>query len=260
MFNANDRMRPAGTPERVLAVCRMVAAVQEISRSDIIRQIRLDPAATDMDEPITDSLAIAVELGFLKKKGEQYQLAVDPDVLSSYTSFRKNAAPKAFMNHDSLFFKLSEWYIANDDIVKTLNNYQNVAAEASKKGMDKLNDRDVLGWRFWARFFGILYLYDRTLIPNMAIRLEDAMCGLQPGTKMDAIQFNQWLQKSISEAASSSSVQKLPLAISNGLRTLESQGKIVMSSTRDAVRTTLYPIAGLERNDFSVIEIKEMDK
>ncbi len=258
MFGTNDRMRPAATPERVLAVCRIVAASGEIDREGIIQQIRIDPAATTADEPITDSLGIAVELGFLKKKGDKYQLEVDSGVLASYDTFRRAAAPLAFKNRDSMFFKLSEWYIAHDDVVKKLNRYQDVAASASVDGMPDLNDRDVLGWRFWARFFGILYLYNRTLIPNMKVRLEDALRTVKAGTRMNAAQFSQWLQENIPEGASSSTVQKLPLSISNGLRTLEHEGKIEMLSTRDAVRTTLYPIAGLERTDFSLIEIKEM--
>lgn len=204
MFKANERMRPAGTPERVLAVCRIVSAVDKISREEIIHLITLDPLATEIGEPIVDSLAIAVELGFLKKEGSFYRSVEDSSTFATYSNFRRVAAKRAFSMQDSLFFKLSEWVISNDEIVKTLNRYQDVAASASKagNGLELINDRDVLQWRFWARFLGIIYLYDHTIIPNMKIRLEDALRSVSPGTEMTCTHFIQWLKANIPEAAS----------------------------------------------------------
>ena len=106
------------------------------------------------------------------------------------------------------------------------------------------------------RYLGFAYQYNKTLIPNMKTRIEDALCDLPKNTKMTCTQFVGWIKENIPEAASACSEALLPLAVSNGLRVLNNEGMIEFVSTRDAVRTSLYPLNGVELNDFSEIIVR----
>ena len=106
------------------------------------------------------------------------------------------------------------------------------------------------------RYLGFAYQYNKTLIPNMKIRLEDALERVPQNTKMTCTQFVAWIKENLPEAAVACTDASLPLAISNGLRILNNEKKIELISTRDAVRTSLYPLNGVEFNDFSEIVIR----
>lgn len=257
MFKENDEMRPAATPERVLAICRLLER-DSYTSSELHQLCELNKEATS-SEDIKQSIKAAEELGLIKKEGDKYTLNVQSDSLLSARQFRRTIAPLVFSNKNTTFFKLTEWFISNAVQVLSLNRFEDFAAVAAKTGVDTIDENDVLGWRFWMRYLGHAYQYNKTLIPNMKVRIEDAMSGLEKGSRMTCTQFVIWLKENIPEAASSCSNAELPLAVSNGLRTLQSEGKIELISTRDAVRTSLYPLRGVEMNDFSDIIIKEID-
>lgn len=65
-----------------------------------------------------------------------------------------------------------------------------------------------------------------------------------------------WIKANLPEAAEACAKGRLPLALSNGLRCLVMEKKIELISTRDAERISLYPIEGIEPNDFSEIIIR----
>ena len=257
MFKEKDNMRPGPTPERVLAVCRLVTRGKYTSQ-ELIQLSALQKDVDLTEEYKRRSIDAAEELGLIKKNGDKYILNVSEDDLSSAKKFRRVVAKAAFGNSNSIFFKLTEWFVANSDKAKSVNRFDDFAAIAAKSGVDIVTENDVLGWRFWMRYLGHAYQYNKTLIPNMKTRLEDAMLGIGPGTKMTCVQFGSWLKENVPEAAKSCSNAALPLAVSNGLRTLQHEGKIEMISTRDAIRTSLYKLNGVELNDFSEIIIKEI--
>lgn len=256
MFKENDNMRPGPTPERVLAICRLLEK-EPYTSSELHQLCELDKAASTTEE-IRRSVEAAEELNLIQKQGDKYILNVDGERLSSAGEFRKTVAPLIFSNKNSTFFKLTEWFISNANQVFTLNGFDDFAAVAAKTGVDTIKENDVLGWRFWMRYLGHAYQYNKTLIPNMKVRMEDAMSGLKKGSRMTCVQFVAWIKENIPEAASACSNRELPLAISNGLRTLQSEGRIELVSTRDAIRISLYPLRGVETNEFSDIVIKEI--
>lgn len=257
MFKEKDNMRPGPTPERVLAICRLVAK-EKYTSQELIQLSALQKDADLTEEYKRRSIDAAEELNLIKKNGDKYILNVSEDDLSSAEKFRRVVAKVAFDNSKSTFFKLTEWFVANSDKTKSVNRFDDFAAIAAKTGVDTVTENDVLGWRFWMRYLGHAYQYNKTLIPNMKTRLEDALLETTPGTKMTCVQFVLWIKENIPEAAKSCSNASLPLAVSNGLRTLQHEGKIEMISTRDAIRTSLYKINGVELNDFSEIIIKEI--
>lgn len=256
MFKANDNMRPGPTPERVLAICRLVSQGQYTS-TDLFVLSELNKDTKADDEAIRRSIEAAEEVNLIhKNKDGKYELLVEKDVLASAENFRKCVVAKIFSDKNSTFFKLTEWFIANSAMVSGINNFDDFHVVAARNGVESVSENDVLGWRFWMRFLGHAYQYNKTLIPNMKTRIQDALVTIEPGTRMSSVQFVQWIKTNIPEAAAACNNALLPVAVSNGLRVLHSEGIIELISTRDAIRTSLAPLRGVELNDFSDIIIK----
>ena len=256
MFKENDHMRPGPTPERVLAICRLLEG-NIFSQSELIMLSQMRDEVIS-EESLRYSIEAARELGLIKEENNKFCLNVSKDCLESAAKFRRAIAPIIFSKSTSTFFKLTEWFVANSDKVMELSKFDEYAAEASKSGLETITENDVLGWRFWMRYLGHVYQYNKTLIPNMKIRLEDCLVGMEKDTRMSCTQFILWLKQHVPEASVSCTNAQVPLAVSNGLRTLYEEGKIELISTKDAIRTALYPIRGMELNDFSEIVIKEI--
>lgn len=255
MFKENDNMRPGPTPERVLAICRLVNQGNYTSQ-DLFKLSELDPESKYEEEAIRRSIEAAEELKLIVKNGDKYLINIPDTSLSSATAFRKTINPIIFANKKSTFFRLTEWYIANSDMTQGINRFDDFAAMSAKNGVESISENDVLGWRFWMRYLGHAYQYNKTLIPNMKVRLGDALETVEPGTKMTAAQFVIWLKENIPEAASSCTNQGLSLAVSNGLRTLHEEGTIELISTMDAAKMGLFKLVGVSLNDFSEIKVK----
>lgn len=258
--NEKDNMNPGPTPERVLAVCRLVdQGLGSYTSQDLDRLCGLDEDAKTND--VRSSTKAAEELGFIEKSDDKkYKLKTDQKNIESANAFRKAVSYVAFRDKDSKFFKLTSWFISHSDEIFHINRFSDFAATVSKSEseLQSLTENDVLGWRFWMRFLGIAYQYKGTLIPNMKIRLEDTfeLSNVSKDTRMNCIQFVSWLKENLPEAAEACTERQLPLAISNGLRILNSEKKIELISTRDAVRTSLSHMEGTEINDFSEIIIR----
>lgn len=255
MFKENDNMRPGPTPERVLAVCRLISQ-GSYTNQDIYKECALNEDADLNDEAIRSSIEAAEELGFIKKNKDKYVLVIDQKHLDSAQAFRRLVSSVVFKNKKTTFFKLTEWYIKNSDEVLKINRFDDLAATAAKTGVPSVTENDVLGWRFWMRYLGFVYQYNKTLIPNMKTRIEDALLELPKDTKMTCTQFVGWIKENLPEAASACTEASLPLAVSNGLRLLNNEGMIELVSTRDAVRTSLYPLNGVDLNGFSEIVVR----
>ena len=262
MFKENDGMRPGPTPERVLAVCRLVDQGHgSYTSQDLFRLCALDDDANTSDEAIRSSIGAAEELGFIEEsEGKKYKLKTDQKNIESANAFRKAVSYAAFRNKDSTFFKLTAWFISHSDDVLLLNRFSDFAATVakSKDGIPSITENDVLGWRFWIRWLGFAYIYNRTLIPNMKTRLEDAFeLGKVPkDTKITCTKFASWLKANVPEAAAACTELSLPLAISNGLRVLNKEKKIELISAMDAVHISLSHLEGADLNDFSDIVIR----
>lgn len=255
MFKENDTMRPGPTPERVLAICRLVNQ-GDYTNQEIFKLSELDPDSKFEEESIRRSIEAAEELTLIIKNGDKYSINVPVESLQSATTFRKMISPIIFSNNKSTFFKLTEWFLANSDTTQGINRFDDFAAISAKNGVESISENDVLGWRFWMRYLGHAYQYNKTLIPNMKIRLGDALESIKPGTRMTAAQFVIWLKENVPEVASSCTNQGISLAVSNGLRLLHEEGTIELISTMDAAKTGLYKLVGVPLNDFSEIIVK----
>ena len=257
MFLDNEKIRPAATPERVLAICRLVG-YQKYTKEEINQLCALDKGAKMNDESRRNSFMAAEELGLIELVNGKYILKISEKDLENPVTFRRAISPIIFSRINTTFFKFTEWFILNSEVIYSLNKFEDIAAMAAKSGIDEISENAVLGIRFWLYYLGHAYQYNNTIIPNMKVRLEDALRVIPKGTVMTNIEFVDWLKANIPEARAACTYEKLPLAVSNGLRILNNENKIELQQRMDAVKTELYPIASEKINDFWKIEIKEI--
>lgn len=254
--NHYDRMRPGATPERVLSLARMIQQ-KPMGQMEVAKRCELNDNVQTASEGIRYMISAAEELGLIENREGKYQFVAEPTAIATPKNFRRYVASKALTKESTTFFKVTQWFVASNKEVLPLSKFATFAAEIAKAGIDHVDENDVLGWRFWMRFLGIAYQYQTTLIPNMCIRLQDAMQDFADGQEIGCGEFLNWLKTHVPEAASSCSKDGLCLAISNGLRTLHDLGKIEMISANDAEKVYLYPLSGVRLNEFSAIVVKE---
>ena len=167
-----DSMRPGPTPERMLALCRLVEK-GSYTKSELYRLCALDPDAQPGDEYIRRTIMAAEEeLELIREndsKDGRYILGINSSSLVSAEEFRKAIAPRIFSLKGSRFFRLTEWYVKNAHKAMVISSFDEFASEAAKTGVEEVDENDVLGWRFWMRYLGFAYQYNKTLIPNMKI-------------------------------------------------------------------------------------------
>lgn len=261
MFKTNpDFMRMAPTPERVLAVCRLVAQkpISEIDLRDAMSLLN-----TDVDiQPITESVNVALsELDLIKNQNGLLTLAVDEKIISSPTEFRRYVSDKVFQKKDSTFYMFTRWAIAQNERLFSLTNWESMAKTCAQEqaGLKALNENAVLGWRFWAAFLGLGYLSGTMIIPNMKLRLEDVIKmefakKFKYNEAIRATDFIAWLSGKLPEVDMTG---KLPLALSAALRTLHELHIIELATWQDGEKIILYFVDGEPINDFTHVTVKE---
>lgn len=255
-----DNMRPGPTPERVLAICRLLSR-GGLTEDEIKGQIYLEKTtATKIGEEFKDSLNAAVELGLLLLKDNIYTLSVDKDDISTIESYRRLAASRAFANKKSTFFKVSKWYINANEAVFSALNWEDKAALATKSGIEKITDNDMLGWRFWASFFGLGYVHGTALIPNMYIRVRDILAtefskSFAFDEEIPASQFFDWLWTKAPECKTDDG--SINLALSSAIRTLRDMGEADPVFLTDAIPMYLYNLSEDSSNKITHVIVKE---
>ena len=262
MFKTHpDGMRMEPTPERVLAVCRM-AAKQPMKKAELQSLLALNWKA-DADRKLANSvITVAMyELGLLHNKNGLICYCSDPRIISNAAEFRRHVSGVVFHKADTSFAMFSKWVIAQNERLFTLEKWERMAKTCKDENpaMQNLDENAALGWRFWAVFIGLGYLSGTMLIPNMKLRIQDILeTGFperfQYGEAILAKDFIQWLTPRLPEADLR---DRLPLAVSAGLRTLHELGLIKLESWPDSVRVQLYRIDGDPVNDFSHITVYE---
>ena len=110
MFKENDNMRPGPTPERVLAICRLIGK-GNYKFQDLFKLSELNAESKFEEESVRRSIEAAQELRLVEKKGEKYLLKIDAKSLNSAQAFRKLLNPIIFSNTGTTFFKMTEWFI-----------------------------------------------------------------------------------------------------------------------------------------------------
>ena len=254
-----DHMRPGPTPERVLAICRLLSS-NPLTEEEMKDRIYLTKTAATKFGDEWDAVKAAAELGLISFKDNVYSLSVDPNQIATVETFRRAVATRAFSNKKSTFFRISKWYIGSNDTVFNASNWEDKAAAAVKSGIDKIRDNDMLGWRFWASFLGLGYVHGTELIPNMYIRVRDVLAtefakSFAFEEEIPADQFFDWLLTKIPEAKMEDNT--INLALSNAIRTLRDMGEVAPVALMDASPRYLYNIPADNTNQISHIIVKE---
>lgn len=260
MFKAHpDGMRMEPTPERVLSVCRLIAH-KSMTRDEVRKAMTLE--LNDSADQIRSSINVALEeLSIIKEEAGRLTLAVDPAVLSSTTSFRRYVSSRVFFVKNTTFFLFTKWVIAQNERIFSLKSWEGMAKTCGSevKELSTLNENAGLGWRFWVAFLGVGYLSGTMIIPNMKLRLQDILAT----TYTEKFKFNEtilaqdfmlWLSTKIPEVEIGN---KLPLALSAGLRTLHEVGLIKLETWSDSTPIMLYYVDGDPINSFTHISVKE---
>lgn len=262
MFKKNpDGMRMEPTPERVMSVCRLIAH-KKLTRDEIREILTLGKDGDKELDQIDKSITVALEeLRIIKTKDNYFELAVSSDVIASAVSFRRFVASKVFSQSDSTFTMFTKWLIAQNDKLFSLDKWEVMAVTSGEdvKELAAVDENAVLGWRFWATFLGLGYLSRTMFIPNMKIRLQDILATsfaeqFKYGETIRATDFIDWLSSKLPEADLRN---RLPLAVSAGLRTLHELGLIKLETWRDSNRVMLFYVDGDPINDFSHITVSE---
>lgn len=260
MFKVNpDNMRMEPTPERVLSVCRLIAH-KSMTRDEIYEAMTL--GLNDSTDQIRRSIDVALEeLSLIKEEAGSLMLAVDPAVLSSPTSFRRYVSSRVFSAKDTTFYLFTKWVIAQNERIFSLKSWEGMAKTCGSeiKELSQMNENAGLGWRFWVSFLGLGYLSGSMIIPNMKLRLEDILAT----TYTEKFKFNEtilaqdfmlWLSTKMPEVEIGN---KLPLALSAGLRTLHEVGLIKLETWSDSTPIMLHYVDGDPINSFTHISVKE---
>jgi hypothetical protein len=254
-----DHMRPGPTPERVLAICRILSS-NPLTEEEMKDRIYLTKTAATKFGDEWDAVKAAAELGLISFKDNVYSLSVDPNQIATVDAFRRAVATRAFSNKKSTFFRISQWYIGSNDAVFNASNWEDKAAAAVKAGIDKIRDNDMLGWRFWASFLGLGYVHGTELIPNMYIRVRDVLAtefvkSFAFEEEIPAADFFAWLLTKIPEAKMEDNT--INLALSNAIRTLRDMDEVAPVALMDAVPMYLYNLPEDPTNKISHIIVKE---
>lgn len=263
MFKVNpDGMRMEPTPERVLSVCRLIAH-KSMTRDEVRRAMTLGVNDDKGIDQIDKSINVALgELSIIKAEADNLVLAVDPNVLASTTAFRRYVSARVFSAKNTTFHMFTKWIISQNERIFSLRSWEGMSAtcRGEVKELSELNENSVLGWRFWAAFLGLGYLSGTMIIPNMKLRLEDVLAT----TYTEKFKFNEtilaqdfilWLSAKISEVDIG---DKLPLALSAGLRTLHELGFIELKTWSDSTPIMLYRVDGDPINSFTHISVREV--
>lgn len=262
MFKVNpDGMRMEPTPERVLSVCRLIAR-KNMSRDDVRKAMTLGINDEKELDQINKSINVALEeLSLIKANADLLVLAVDPGVIASPVAFRRYVSARVFSAKNTTFHMFTKWIVAQNERIFSLKTWEGMAKTCGSevKELSALNENAVLGWRFWAAFLGLGYLSGTMIIPNMKLRLEDVLAT----TYTEKFKYNEtilaqdfmlWLGTKLPEVEIGN---KLPLALSAGLRTLHEVGLIKLETWSDSTPIMLYYVDGDPINSFTHISVKE---
>ena len=258
MFKSGkDSMREFPTPERVFALCRYVSR-NPCNREELYQEICLSSVFGDGNKEIFRyTVAVAQELEFIKEIEGRYSVTDAVQELENNITFRRYSAKITLSRTDSIYYKTTSLYIKLAENVMKCPNWGAVATLFNQNGME-LSENNLLGWRFWTSFLGIGYLHQQMLIPNCYIRFKDVL-EIQESFRLSEYipidEFMLWLEIQCPEIKESRDGNKIGLAVSNGLRTLDAEKIIELRSEPDAYKWKMYNFESEIINDLSHVRI-----
>jgi hypothetical protein len=223
---------PEVTPERVYALLKLVKSGQ-YSKDDL-RDLILPKELNKSQDEFNSVFRAAANTDLIKvnELNNIIECKVTDIEIDTVDKYRRYMSKLASSNNN-LFIQFTSWYISQNQSVFFYKTAEEFSSRLTGQyiNMDK---KLVLGWRFWASFLGYGYLHEVFLIPNMCVRISDAlyMDRLITNTSIGFSAFMEHITRICPEIQVVN--KDLSIALSNGLRSLHDSGKIKLIYTPDS--------------------------
>lgn len=239
MFTGNMKTEPI--PARVYALYKIVKNAGEIKKSDIQKKMEPD-ISTGGTSYFSIIFSAATELNIIKTE-ENGMIKVIQD-FDSIDDFKKFVCLSLEKYKDSHFYKVTKAIILmNKDVLDeklTNNNFINKIQKETKENIDQT---EMLGWRFWAKFLGFGYEHDMYFLPNAYVFLKTILteCGLEKNVEIPIEKFINKLEK-YGKILFEEDKKEFTLCLSAALRQLHENKEIELKYQNDQGKgVTLYP-------------------
>ena len=178
MFDISIKTEPI--PERVYELCKMIAK-GEIA--DSVARERMEPKGINTGNttyyPSIREVLIE-DLHLVEKTPEGTLIFIgDKKILKNLNTFRLYCNSIAFKKQGTDFYKITQCFLESDERwfkYKTLTDALLRSEVQKYTGIALVDEKMMLGSRFWIRFLGFGYIQEGTAmyyLPNMYIALQD---------------------------------------------------------------------------------------
>lgn len=242
-------------PERVYELCKIVSKgdVEDKIVKERMEPKAINPQGNSQGSNYYNSIreVCVQELKLITKEGEILSFVGDKKILKDIESFRKYCNSIVFNNKNSNFYKIAVCFLdSNDSWLKytTLSNPM-IRRDIEKKAkISSVDDRMMLGMRFWISFLGFGYIQESGsmyYLPNMHIALQDfcEFTEFEKNKEYTVSEFISMISNSASVALENAKeTMRFNLAMSNALRQMHDSKEIVLKKALDSKETwELYP-------------------
>ena len=236
------KMGPEPIPARVYALYKIVKNAGEIKKDEIRKKMehKISDGGTSYFPMIYNT---AVELDIIKNDDSgMTKITHNFDSINDFKKYVCLLLEKNF--NDSHFYKTTRAIISmNKEVLDeklTNNNFINKIQNLTKENID---ENEMRGWRFWAKFLGFGYEHDMYFLPNAYIFLRTILpeCELEKGVEMPIDIFINKVEK-YGKILFEENKKELSLCLSAALRELHENKEIKLVYQNDQGKgVTLYP-------------------
>ena len=266
----DDNLAAIRTPQRLMALCRLVTKVHLKKRE--LQELLVPSDLNQNPDSFTSVFKLGTSAELLTEGADGLViLNISPNLLENLQSFRTYIADQLSHMPERTFTQFTCWYIAQGRQVFAADKKQLIGSFIQNID-SQFNDTKWGGWSRWFVFLGYGYIHRDQVIPNSAQRLRDVLLdpvGLKIGDDIPFSRFMSWLNQRCPELDHGAYSQRfsgqeqlhskhLSVGLSAGLRALHDNKEIVLNLVEDAKELwQLHPIPTHERADqVSSIQIR----
>lgn len=246
-----NKMITEGIPERVYALCCLLKE-GPLKLKDVKEMMEPEYLKPDKksDEYFGKFKNVAIELDLIIEQEGNLILNVEKSVFDSFDSFRIYIIKNLYKYREGNFYKTTNTiYNLNVDFIKAgiKSISEKEMLDMLEKSFDRLDVKEIRGWRFWASFLGFGNTYGddgMCFIPNSFTYLKNViyLSTLKTEEIMTLSDFLNLINKDIQIICDVKS-KELNFGFSNGLRMLHDLGYIELSYSMDSSDYyKLYPM------------------
>lgn len=247
------------TPERVRALCQLVE-YSSYTKNELLKL--LQPSAVNTSENIAAECYNFASKGNLivENKDRKVISNMAPNAAQDPVTFRREIIRNAHQQPDLVFHRFTAWALGKGQDVMTYKSEKLVSSffldvTSKTKGIGlsnedrnrEYNTTNTKGWMNWASYLGYGFEHKGSFLVNPSLRLKEELMfdtSLDKGKLIPFRTFMSWLALAVPELDGGiyneqvylerNGSQQLSYALSTGLRSLHSQGIVVLVQTRDA--------------------------